>query len=125
MLTKQIPNIIQKWASDIEKKDPRLMTAFYSKKAILVGTFSYPIEIGREQIFDYFKDFLDKPNLRCEIKSNVTQVLDNGLLISSGTYNFYYENKVVKARYTFCVKKMLRTYKIINHHSSELPEQNK
>lgn len=103
------------------------MADFYAKNAVLVGTFSEPIEIGKGEVLDYFINFLDKANLTCTILSNVNQALFCGLIISSGTYLFKYtdkdgKKKRVYARYTYCFKQIKGEYKIINHHSSELPE---
>ena len=121
-LSKHLPGILKSWANAIQLRNPSVMIDYYTNNAILVGTFSYPIEIGKKQIFKYFLDFLDKPGLKCKVTSNVNQQL-NDLVISSGTYVFTYGNKEVQARYTFVFKNIGGQLRIVNHHSSELPEK--
>jgi len=120
--TNSIPELIRNWAASIQKRDASLMTNFYTKDAILIGTYSEPIEVGKNEIYRYFKTFLNKQGLTCKIQSNINQILYCGLIISSGTYIFRYEGKEVVARYSFCLREHNGMPKIINHHSSEIPE---
>jgi|TARA_R110002020_G_scaffold474816_1_gene707607 uncharacterized protein (TIGR02246 family) len=122
-MTRKIPKIIQNWADSIEQRNPKLMTNFYSRKAILLATYESML-LGRKQIRGYFDEFLDKKGLRCRIRENYTQIdRDRDTRIASGIYEFTFmdENKKkqrVIARYSY----VINSGKIINHHSSVNPE---
>ena len=116
--------IINSWAMSISKRDPMLMTSFYSDDACLLATYSNFLN-GTREIRDYFQDFLNKQDLKCTITKNVTHLdYDKDTTISNGLYNFsFLENGQlvkVKARYTFVVNRN----KIITQHSSVQPEIN-
>ena len=122
-MTRKIPKIIQNWEDSIEQRNPKLMTNFYSRKAILLATYESML-LGRKQIRGYFDEFLDKKGLRCRIRENYTQIdRDRDTRIASGIYEFTFmdENKKkqrVIARYSY----VINSGKIINHHSSVNPE---
>lgn len=122
-MTRRIPKIIQQWADSIALRSPKKMISMYSDKAILLATFE-PLIVGKKDILKYFEMFLSKEGLQCKITANFTQIdYDGDTRIASGLYTFSYikngiRRKIVKARYTFVINEG----KIINHHSSLVPE---
>ena len=122
VIKNEIPQPLEQWAKSISLRSPKVMTSLYDTNAILVGTYSKPMEFGQKQIHAYFVDFLNKENLKCEITSNIIQHFGNGaFFICSGTYSFSFENTKVEARYSICYKRGVNGFKIVNQHSSELP----
>ena len=123
-MNRRIPRIIQQWADSIALRSPKKMISMYSDKAILLATFE-PLIVGKKDILKYFNMFLEKEGIQCKITSNLTQIdKDRDTRIASGLYTFSYikngiRKKIVKARYTFVINEG----KIINHHSSLVPEQ--
>ena len=123
-MNRRIPRIIQQWADSIALRSPKKMISMYSDKAILLATFE-PLIVGKKDILKYFNMFLEKEGIQCKITSNFTQIdKDRDTRIASGLYTFSYikngiRKKIVKARYTFVINEG----KIINHHSSLVPEQ--
>ena len=115
------PAILLKWAKGISSKDPKYMTSFYSKRAVLLATYE-PLALGQKEIYDYFVDFVDKNNMKCEITTCINQRGLDGVVVSSGFYTFTFEDKTglqeVEARFTY----VLLDNKIVNHHSSEMPD---
>ena len=114
--------LVNSWAMSISKRDPMLMTSFYSDDACLLATYSNFLH-GKDEILDYFISFLDKEDLKCTITFNATQLdYDKDTTIYNGLYYFSFRDqgqmKVVRARYTFVVN----LNKIVTHHSSLLPE---
>tara|TARA_R100001163_G_C5034424_1_gene173928 strand:+ start:240 stop:599 length:360 start_codon:yes stop_codon:yes gene_type:complete len=114
--------IVNSWAMSIRKRDPMLMTFFYSEDAILLATFSNFLQ-GKDQILDYFIHFLNKEDLKCTITKDVSQLdYDKDTTIHNGLYFFSFREfgqmKVVKARYTFVINEN----QILSHHSSLIPE---
>ena len=118
-ITTQVPTILSDWASSIRANNSSEMVNFYSQNAVLVGTYSQPLEVGLKQIRDYFDMFLDRKSISCEILDNVNQELDC-CMISSGVYKFRVDGEKVVARYSYVFKKINNRMRIINHHSSEL-----
>jgi uncharacterized protein (TIGR02246 family) len=122
-MTRKIPKIIQNWADSIEQRNPKLMTKFYSQKAILLATYESML-LGRKQIHGYFVEFLNKKAIRCRIRENYTQIdRDRDTRIASGIYEFTFiddngRKQRVIARYTY----VINSGKIITHHSSVNPE---
>jgi uncharacterized protein (TIGR02246 family) len=113
------------WMNNICKRSPEGMLDLYSNNAILLATYSNSILRGKEELLEYFEEFLSKDGLCGEITSNYTQQRGN-TLINSGTYSFlFYENgetMEVEARYTFVYKLCNGEWKVINHHSSVNPD---
>ena len=121
-MNRRIPKLVQEWADSIAERNPKLMTNFYSRNAILLATYE-SLLVGRPQIKGYFNDFLDKDNLSCKIITNYTKIdYDRDTKVANGLYEFSFtENgkpQVVIARYTYVINRK----KIITHHSSENPE---
>tara|TARA_R110002020_G_scaffold475935_1_gene714690 strand:- start:6108 stop:6473 length:366 start_codon:yes stop_codon:yes gene_type:complete len=118
--TNRIPKEVQEWANTIQKRNPALMVNFYSPKALLLATFE-SLLVGKQAIYGYFVEFLDKEDLQCEILENYTQKFEH-VDICSGLYAFTFiengEEQRVVARYTYCVN---NKGKITTHHSSVNP----
>ena len=75
-ITTQVPTILSDWASSIRANNSSEMVNFYCQNAVLVGTYSQPLEVGLKQIREYFDMFLDRKSISCEILDNVNQELD-------------------------------------------------
>jgi len=115
--TAEIPKIIKVWTDAISLQNPKIMTSFYCDNAVLLGTFSTPYEVGKDQIYDYFVDFLTAKKMSCIILEQVCQQV--GLVrVSSGVYEFTIDGKITRARFTYTLIPIRGEYKIINHHSS-------
>lgn len=118
----KVPNIVKAWCNAISKRSPERMLSFYGKEPVLLATYDTML-IGREELYDYFVEFLDKRNLECELNDNYTQMyIGRDMFVSSGTYTFSFTNEdgvftQVEARYSFVVL----GNKIVNHHSSVDP----
>tara|TARA_B100001094_G_C18120667_1_gene766651 strand:- start:41 stop:415 length:375 start_codon:yes stop_codon:yes gene_type:complete len=121
-ITKEIPTILYDWASSIAPNNSVEMVKFYSPKAVLVGTYSEPMEVGHKQIKAYFDFFLDRKSITCTLLDNVNQILDC-CIISSGVYEFNVDGDKVVARYSYVFKEENNRMRIVNHHSSELVKQ--
>ena len=118
-ITKQVPTILSDWASSIRANNSKEMVNFYSQNAVLVGTYSQPLEVGLQQIKEYFEMFLDRDSISCKILDNVNQELGD-VIISSGVYEFKVDGQKVVARYSYVFKMINNRFRIVNHHSSEL-----
>ena len=119
-----IPELIKTWQTRVSNNaTPESMTELYEPNAVLLATYESFL-VGLKEIKGYFKEFLDKKNLKCEIIENLTKTdkvtkaqIANGIYIFSFTDEKGVYTRVFD-RYTFVVF----NNKIITHHSSVNPE---
>ena len=111
--------LLQKWVSAIKGGDPNQVTDLYrDDDAILLGTFSNIERVGRDLIFEYFKNLLKSP-VDVEIVSEHPHVYVDSA-VNSGHYNFVTNGKTINARFSFIWK--ANPWEILSHHSSVMPE---
>ena len=113
-------NTIKLWVKKNKTNDPNQVSELYHKNGLLLGTFSSIERYGKKLILDYFENLL-KSKVDVEI---VTQHehKTNSIIVNSGLYNFFVNDKKVKARFSFVFIKFQDSWKILSHHSSVLPE---
>lgn len=115
----------QQWASALSSRDPQNMIALYDNQAILYATFQNMLNT-RKQILNYFRNLMQKKGLSVKFSKQNVRLYGNNVAINSGGYTFSYDKngKMIKvpARYTFVYYKTPQGWKIVDHHSSILPE---
>ncbi|MFF8191802.1 SgcJ/EcaC family oxidoreductase [Streptomyces bobili] len=125
---KQIASLFDTWNVALRTGDPDKVADLYAKNAVLLPTVSNEVRTDRAGIVDYFEHFLAKKPVGKKVRTIVT-VLDDNSAIDTGVYEFTLtdhdtgEKSVVEARYTYEYEKRDGTWKIVNHHSSAMPEQ--
>lgn len=120
----EIAELFDRWNAALQTGDPRKVAQLYAKSAILLPTLSSRLRQSPEAIEEYFEEFLRlKPRSKI-IQQNVR--LFDDIAINSGVYVFEIEREgqplSVKARFTFIYHCEGGDWKIIEHHSSLLPE---
>jgi uncharacterized protein (TIGR02246 family) len=120
-----IKKLFDDWNTALGTLDPAKVADLYAPDAILLPTVSDKVRKTRADIIDYFKHFLElKP--KGEIKERTIKIIGNNVAIDTGIYEFTItengETKKVKARYTFVYEFKDGKWKIVNHHSSKMPE---
>ena len=121
MSSNEILALFEKWNSALQTGDPKVVTALYENKAILLPTISNQVRHNHEEIEDYFVEFLAKGPKGEINEANVRTFGD--LAINSGVYTFNFNNgEAVSARFTFIYHWNGQNWKIIEHHSSQMPE---
>ncbi|KUM79474.1 SgcJ/EcaC family oxidoreductase [Streptomyces curacoi] len=124
---KQIAGLFDQWNSTLQTGDPKKVADLYASDAVLLPTVSNKVRSDRAAIVDYFEHFLANKPVGKKIETHVN-VLDGNSAIDAGVYQFTLTDKatgeksVVKARYTYAYEKRNGEWKIVNHHSSKLPE---
>ena len=113
-------NTIQLWVKKIKTNDPDQVSELYHKNGLLLGTFSNVERCGKKLILDYFENLL-KSKVDVEIVTQ-NEYKTNSIIVNSGLYNFFVNDKKVKARFSFVFIKVQDSWKILSHHSSVLPE---
>jgi len=121
----QTQALTRMWLNTVCGRDPRAVTNLYAPHGVLVGTVFQRIKQGHREIKSYFDTFLAKDGLCGNITSDYTEE-HGGIAIHTGTYTFQWtengQRVEVPARFTFVWKKTPKGWKILNHHSSALPE---
>ena len=103
------------------------VVALYAEDGVLWGTVSEQVRDTPAEIRDYFEYFAKLPELSVSSYKGCIRMYDENLAINSGYYTFNYskdgKTKEVPARYSFTYQKNgSNQWKIIEHHSSALPE---
>ena len=121
MSDSKIVSLFDEWNSALQTGDPKQVAALYESNGILLPTVSNKVRHNHEEIEDYFVHFLAKgPEGKID-ESNVRTFGD--VAINSGVYTFSFKDgAVVQARFTFVYRWNGQQWKIIEHHSSAMPE---
>jgi uncharacterized protein (TIGR02246 family) len=117
----EIASLFEIWNSAIQTGDPKKVTDLYRSDAILLPTISNKVRHNHQEIEDYFVQFQEN-NPKGEInESNIRNL--GTTTIHSGIYTFTFkDDSKVKARFTFVYQWNGQDWKIIEHHSSQMPE---
>ena len=111
---------LKNWVEKIRGNNANKVAELYHEDGLLLGTFSDIERHGKELIYNYFEDLL-KTKIDVKIISRHEHKTDS-IIVSSGLYNFKVNDKKVKARFSFVFVKTNKSWKILSHHSSELPQ---
>ena len=121
MNNNEIVSLFDEWNSALQTGEPKKVVALYEDNAILLPTVSNQVRHNHEEIEDYFTHFLAKgPEGKID-EANVR--VFGELAIHSGVYTFKFsDGAIVQARFTFVYRRNNESWKIIEHHSSAMPE---
>ena len=119
-----IARLLVDWNAALQTGDPAEVVALYAEDAVLLPTLSKEIRQSPAAMRDYFAKFL-KLKPRAEVLQQTIRIYEP-IATSSGIYKFFTridgQEAVVMARFTFVYRKDSDRWKIIEHHSSLLPE---
>lgn len=123
---KEVAALFDRWNAALATGNPKKVAALYAPNGILQPTVSNHVRTTPQEIEDYFDHFLPlKP--QGVINSREIRLLGGDAALDSGVYTFTLvkEGKPVKvqARYTYLYQKINGDWKIVNHHSSAMPEK--
>ncbi len=117
--------VLKQWEKSLNNGDLTNVVSLYAKDAVLWATFSKIIRNNPDLIEQYFQDLLQKKNFRVNFSSSNGRAYENTHLYS-GTYEFsYLDSNLITfpARFTFVIcKNEAGGYKIVEHHSSLIPD---
>jgi MFS superfamily sulfate permease-like transporter len=112
--------IVQEWMQYINQHALDKITNLYDDKAVLLPTLSDQIRDSKEKIKDYFIHFFKQEDLAVKMENCIVNQYGD-VRLNIGTYEFSwienFEPQIVRARFTFAI----RNNKIIEHHSSLMP----
>ena len=94
----------------------------YAEDAVLLPTVSNQVRHNHAEIRDYFVAFLAKQPQGVITESNA-RVLSDTLATNAGVYVFTFgDGSTVSARFNYTYELRSGAWKIIQHHSSAMPE---
>jgi len=119
-----IQRVTDEWAKTLNAHDPIKVAALYDESFILYATLKTRINT-MEGLVQYFTDLVKRDSFKVVFNEQSIRVY-GATAVNSGIYTFSYkENGKVKelvARFTFVYALTPAGWKIVDHHSSVLPE---
>ena len=110
------------WNAALATLAPDQVTALYADNAVLLPTVSNQVRHNPAEIRDYFVGFLQKSPQGVIDESNVN-ILSETHATNSGVYTFTFgDGSTVTARFSYLYVASDTGWKILQHHSSAMPE---
>lgn len=117
----EIESLFNEWNSALQTGDAKKVAELYESNAVLLPTISNQVRHNHEEMEDYFVRFLAMGPKGKIDESNV-RIFDQ-LAINSGICTFTFnDGELVQARFTFVYRWNGENWKIVEHHSSKMPE---
>ena len=114
--------LFEEWNGALATLDPDTVTAMYAAAAVLLPTVSNQVRHNHAEIRDYFVNFLQKAPQGVINESNV-HILSDSHATNSGVYTFTFgDGSAVTARFSYLYVATEAGWKILQHHSSAMPE---
>ena len=114
--------LFDQWNRALSTLNPDTVTALYADNAVLLPTVSNQVRHNHEEIRDYFVGFLQKSPQGVVDEFNVN-ILSDTHATNSGVYTFTFgDGSKVSARFSYLYVASNDGWKILQHHSSAMPE---
>lgn len=122
MNNQDVTALFTQWQQALISQNAKIVTALYAENATLLPTVSNQVRHNHEEIEDYFVQLLaNEPTVEM-VEQNI-RIFD-GISINSGVYIFTLKGDItIRARFSFVYQLIAGHWKIIEHHSSEMPEK--
>ena len=121
----EIASAAANWAAIFVDDNPDSILALYDDGAVLWGTLSPTLLVGKPAVRGYFeRAFKALPGHKVAFGEQVIRIYGD-VAINSGYYTFSYvkdgEARSIPARYSFVYRKSGAQWMIVDHHSSAMP----
>ena len=114
--------LFDQWNTALSTLNPDTVTTLYADNAVLLPTVSNQVRHNHEEIRDYFVGFLQKSPQGVVDEFNVN-ILSDTHVTNSGVYTFTFgDGSKVSARFSYLYVASDDGWKILQHHSSAMPE---
>ena len=123
---REIAGLFDRWNSALQTGNVQSVVDLYAPDAVLQPTVSNQVRTTTDQIKDYFDHFMALKPVG-QINYREIRQLGSNVAMDSGVYTFSLTEasgkiRQVQARYTFVYEQVDGQWKILNHHSSAMPE---
>lgn len=117
---------VNAWVAAFNSRDPKRIVALYAPDAVFWGTTAKTIATTPESVWAYFEDAGQRPWTRVTIDAQHERVYGDTAIVS-GAYTFSdvrdgVATNVRPARFTFVFRRAGDRWRIVDHHSSRVPE---
>lgn len=121
MTNQDVTELLNRWRSALVSGCAKTVANLYAKNAILLPTVSNQVRRTPEEIEDYFVQLLVVKASADLVEQNIR--IFEQLAFNSGVYQFNFQDGTkVEARFSFVYQLIDGDWKIIEHHSSRMPE---
>ena len=124
MTKETIGALFDQWNAALATLDPDTVVDLYAGDAILLPTLSNDVRHNHAEMRDYFVDFLKRQPQGVINESNIRDLGE--IAVHSGVYTFTLQANGAASeamcRFTYVYAKRDGDWKIIEHHSSLMPE---
>ena len=123
--TDQVAAATAAWRAAYDSRDPARITAMYDSDAVLWGTTAKTVAANPAAIAEYFKDAGKRPNARVVFgEQNIRVYGDVGVNTGYYTFSDVRDGQPVSrpARFTMVFRNRDGMWRIVGHHSSEVPK---
>ncbi len=123
---REIAGLFDRWNTALKSGNAQAVVDLYAADAVLQPTVSNQVRTTPAEIKDYFEHFLAFKPVG-QINYRAIHTLGSNVAVDSGVYTFTLaeadgKTRQVQARYTFVYEQVDGQWKILNHHSSAMPE---
>lgn len=123
---KEIAGLFDRWNKALQTGNSQTVASLYTPDAVLQPTVSNKVRATPAEIKDYFDKFLALKPVG-EINYREIRRLGPDAAADNGVYTFTLtapdgKKTKVQARYSFLYHRVGNEWKILNHHSSAMPE---
>jgi hypothetical protein len=120
-----IQRMSENWAEYLNSHQPARTAALYENHISLYATFKVKVDNYRELVA-YLTRLTNKKDFKVVFDEENIRIY-GPTAVNSGLYTFSYKDKennpvIVPARFTFVYTLTPQGWRIVEHHSSELPE---
>jgi uncharacterized protein (TIGR02246 family) len=121
MTNQDVTELFYRWSNALSEGNAKNVAELYAANAILLPTISNQVRHNTAEIEEYFVQLLEVKASADLIEQNIR--IFEQLAFNSGVYQFNFQDGTkVKARYSFVYQLIDNDWKIIEHHSSRMPE---
>ena len=114
--------LFDRWNAALATLNPDAVTTLYAEDAVLLPTVSNQVRHNHTEIRDYFVGFLQKSPQGVIDESNVCILSDTHATNSAGYTFTFGDGSSVTARFSYLYVATADGWKILQHHSSAMPE---
>lgn len=119
----RIEALFDDWSDALHAGDVEAVLACYAPDAVLLPTFSDRVRRTPAELHDYFAPLAAR-RPRATVDDATVRLFDC-VAIRSGLYTFHFESgplRAARARFTFVYRRDEHGWRIVEHHSSAMPE---
>ena len=117
--------VLSLWMEALQRRSADALTELYSDQAVLIPTLAPDLQRSPHALHQYFTMLTTREELRVVLLQEDFRMLGKNAAIHAGIYRFEFRDDAGKqclpARFTFIYGREGAEWKILHHHSSQLP----